>query len=327
MRAGIIGFGQIVHGRTDYGRLPMFHLEAFESLARRVEIVAVAEPDALLREYVAGLLPGVRIYENHADMLVVETLDVVSICSPDTLHASHLIDMVEAGVLGIWCEKPIATTAAELDAIEGLAKTRPMPKIQLNYWRRFIPEIAGLRARIAGREFGGINCITGYYPDGWFRNGSHLVDLMDFLAGGLEVVSAMPTGAGEDSGLVVMGTGTAGFAWSVMPVPRDRYNIFELDIHCQHARLRIIRNGRAMEVVRAGGDPDFPHLRILNAAGNVSECGWRRSFARALENLLDCMEGRETDTASSLDDALRVARLVVRARELGSAGTNLSHGE
>lgn len=327
MRAGIIGFGQIVHGRTDSGRLPMYHLEAFEALHNRVGIVAVAEPNAQLREYATRLLPGTRIYENHSDMLVAETLDVVSICSPDSLHANQLIEVAKSGVPGIWCEKPIATTEAELNSIEYLATKHTMPKIQLNFWRRFVPEIAGLQARIADHEFGRINCIAGYYPDGWFRNGSHLVDLMEFLAGELEVMSALSTGAGEDAGLAAMGTGTAGFAWSAMPVQRNRYNLFELDIHCQFARLRIIRNGRAIEIVRDDEDPDFPHLRILNGSGNVSACRWRSSFTCALENLLDCMEGRETDTANSLHDALSVARLVVRARELGSAGTHLSHGK
>jgi predicted dehydrogenase len=291
-------------------------------MSKRIAIVAVAEPDVLLREYASELLPRARVYESHLDMLVKERLDMVSICSPDALHACHLIDVIEAGVPGVWCEKPLATMAAELDRIECMAKTSPIPKIQLNYWRRFVPEVAGLRGSIADRAFGSINCISGYYPDGWFRNGSHLVDLMVFLAGELEVVSAMPTGFGEDPGLAVLGMGKTGFAWSAMAVPRNRYNIFELDIHCQHARLRVIRNGRAIEIVLDEGDPDFPNLRILNSSGERLVYSWRRSFSWALENLLDCMDGRVADTASPLGDALRVAKLVIYAREKAVSGTN-----
>ena len=84
----------------------------------RVDFVAVADDDADgLRE--AGARTGaVSPYGDYREMLERERLDFVAVCPrwPDA-RVEMVIAAAEAGVRGIFCEKPFARTLAEADAM------------------------------------------------------------------------------------------------------------------------------------------------------------------------------------------------------------------
>ena len=84
----------------------------------RVEFVAVADDDADgLRE--AGARTGAGSpYGDYREMLERERLDFVAVCPrwPDA-RVEMVIAAAEAGVRGIFCEKPFARTLAEADAM------------------------------------------------------------------------------------------------------------------------------------------------------------------------------------------------------------------
>jgi Oxidoreductase family, NAD-binding Rossmann fold len=82
VRAAIIGFGQIAHGRSKNVRLPLTHLGAYQALRRRINLVAVADPSRSNLELATKLIPNIRVYQNHREMLAHERLDVVSIAVP-----------------------------------------------------------------------------------------------------------------------------------------------------------------------------------------------------------------------------------------------------
>ena len=59
--------------------------------------------------------PNVKLYEDYRQMLASESLDVVTIATPDSVHADPVVDAVEAGVRALFCEKPMATSLADVD--------------------------------------------------------------------------------------------------------------------------------------------------------------------------------------------------------------------
>lgn len=107
VRVGIIGVGWITEAHiTSYLRCP------------DVEIVAAAE----LKEGKAEAffskfgLEHVKCYQSHKEMLEKEKLDIVSICTPNRVHASCSIDALQAGV-NVLCEKPMSVTLEEAVAM------------------------------------------------------------------------------------------------------------------------------------------------------------------------------------------------------------------
>ena len=110
LRAGIIGST----GHGDYGH----HLDtAYEGLSS-VEVVAVADPDAAGREAAAARTGATQLYADYREMLQAEDLDLVNVCPRHVdCHAEMVIAAAEAGVRGVLCEKPMAPTLAEADAM------------------------------------------------------------------------------------------------------------------------------------------------------------------------------------------------------------------
>ena len=109
-RAGIIGHT----GRGNYGH----SLDtAFQGLPN-VEVVAVADPDAEGRAAAGQRTGASHSFADYHAMLSQMELDLVTVC-PRWVdqHAEMVIACAEAGVKGIFCEKPFARTLAEADAM------------------------------------------------------------------------------------------------------------------------------------------------------------------------------------------------------------------
>ena len=121
MRVGVIGCG--VQGRV--------HLDAYQSLAG-VEIAAVADLDparaqAAARDYDAG-----RWATDYTALLAGADLDLVSVCTMPDSHCVITRTALQAGA-HVVCEKPMAMSAAEADAmIETAAAARRLLTVGLN---------------------------------------------------------------------------------------------------------------------------------------------------------------------------------------------------
>ena len=53
---------------------------------------------------------NIALYTNHQEMLAAENLDIVTVATSDHRHADLVVDAANAGVKGIFCEKPMATS-------------------------------------------------------------------------------------------------------------------------------------------------------------------------------------------------------------------------
>ncbi|CBG74728.1 putative oxidoreductase [Streptomyces scabiei 87.22] len=110
VRAAIIGIGAIGGGS---------HLPALERLAEEgeTEVVAAVDIDA---DAVAKFCAEHGIPHGYTDldrMLEEQRPDLVSVCTPPTLHRDQTIAALRAGAW-VWCEKPPVPTLADFDAVE-----------------------------------------------------------------------------------------------------------------------------------------------------------------------------------------------------------------
>ena len=148
-RLGLVGAGRM--GRT--------HLRALAA-SNSVQVVAVAEASMAAR----ASLQGIATYPDVDAMLHACDLDGVLIAAPSTLHLALVARIAEAG-LPILCEKPCGITAGEAREAAMIAE-RHHVRLQVAYWRRFVPALQRLHARIASGEFGSLYCLACYQWDG-----------------------------------------------------------------------------------------------------------------------------------------------------------------
>ena len=91
-----------------------------------------------------------RPYSSYEEMLQREELDIVSVCTHAPLHAPVTLAAAEAGVKAVFCEKAIATSLAEADAMVAACDERNV-KLVINHTRRWDPYYETALALIAGR--------------------------------------------------------------------------------------------------------------------------------------------------------------------------------
>lgn len=132
----------------------------------------------------ANVLPNTRTYSDYREMIQAEKPDILSVVTPDDKHADIVVYAAEHGVRAIWCEKPIATTLADADRM--IAATQKHGVIMsINHTRRWSPAFHKALEIVRDRRYGAlkaINSVMHHTRAMLFRNGTHFVDVMNFLA-------------------------------------------------------------------------------------------------------------------------------------------------
>ncbi|HME24939.1 MAG TPA: Gfo/Idh/MocA family oxidoreductase [Acetobacteraceae bacterium] len=148
-------------GLVGAGRMGRVHLRALSD-SDAVHVVAVAEPSEAARAALRDA--GVALHADVAAMLRAGGLDGVLIAAPSTLHLSLVTQLAAAG-LPILCEKPCGVTADQASRAAAIA-ARHNVKLQVAYWRRFVPALQRLRRRIVDGELGALYFLACYQWDG-----------------------------------------------------------------------------------------------------------------------------------------------------------------
>lgn len=192
-RAGLVGCGGVSKS----------HSKGLQA-ARNVQLVALAdvyEPN--LRT--AGAAYGVdRLYLDYREMLDREQLDLLAICTQAPQHAQIAVDATQAGVKGILCEKPMAMTLAEADAMLAACE-RHRVRLAINHQTRMIPNTFAAEHLIRDSAIGELRVARmldkGGRPAGnsLMELCTHIFDLLRIYAGDPAWVSAHLT-VGDSNG-------------------------------------------------------------------------------------------------------------------------------
>ena len=142
IRVGVIGLGMGRH-----------HVSSFQNHPN-AEVVAISDLDTDRLQEIGDKNGVEKRYTSSEEMLSQETLDVVSIATPNKLHKPLTIAALEAGC-HVLCEKPMAMNAGE--AREMLAAAEKAGKrIMINFSYRFSEQSQALKDRVDAGELGDV---------------------------------------------------------------------------------------------------------------------------------------------------------------------------
>jgi predicted dehydrogenase len=134
------------------GFMGSMHASIFAS-DPRAELVAVVDRDTARGQALAESIgKGVRVYASHEELLATETLDLVSICTPDHLHLEPALAIAAKGV-NLFIEKPIASTIEDGRRIVEACKSANV-KLGVGYLLRFDPRYYKARELIEAGKIG-----------------------------------------------------------------------------------------------------------------------------------------------------------------------------
>ena len=190
-----------------YRALPYVYPE----LQLRPELIIAADTEPSRLDYATDVLGYADSTTDYAAVLADERVDVVSICSPNFLHAEMAVAAARAGK-HFWIEKPAGRGVAETAAVAAaVAKAGVITSVGFNY--RHAPMVEHLKTLIAGGRLGRITNVRARFFAGYSADprapfswrftrslagsgvlgdlGSHAADLCAYLVGPMIELTAL----------------------------------------------------------------------------------------------------------------------------------------
>lgn len=339
IRAGFVGGGFMaaVHSRA--------------ARAARAELVGGASSSAGRARDAADRLGLEAAFDSVEALVADPDVDVIHVCTPNATHAAIARAGLEAGKHVI-CEKPLATSAADAAALADLAAERGLVAA-VPFVYRFHPMAREARARIAAGDTGRLLSVHGAYLQDWLATphdddwrvdaslggpsrafadiGSHLVDLVEFVAGDriVRLTASTRTAyrqratnvdiATEDLAAVVveLASGAVG-TLLVSQVAPGRKNALTVELSGTDASVRFEQErpeqlwvGRAESSIVIERDaarlaPDAARLAIVPAGHPM---GYQEAFNAFVADAYAAIGGSPPDGLPSFDDGLRAVRV------------------
>jgi len=281
---GVIGAGQIIKR----------HAVAYQALPGLARLVAVADIDARRAAEAKDRYGFGHALSDYQELLRRDDVQCVSVCTPPHVHARIVIDAIRAGK-HVLCEKPMATTLADADAIIRACDERPDVRVSFVFQMRLDAAHQRIRRMIEAGSLGrvfkaslsvAIRKTSDYYTHApgrgtWGQDGGgvlinqaiHQLDsLITFLGTPVEVAAAMGTFVhpieAEDT-LVGQVRFESGAIATIECCSAALERKFGIEVLGQHAAMRV------------GGNPDGHMFDWqIKARGSAARGALRRQALR-----------------------------------------------
>lgn len=207
---------QLKFGIIGCGRIAQRHAEHIQKAGQLVAVCDTAKEkaDEMATKYNA------KAYTKIEDLLKENAdIDVIAVCTPNGLHATHSIMALKAG-FHVLCEKPMALTVQDCGEMINAAE-KANKRLFIVKQNRFNPPVAAVKKIIEEGKLGKIysaqlNCYWNrnneYYQNSWkgtkeldggtlFTQFSHFIDLLFWMIGDVKEVTAL-TGNYHHKGII-----------------------------------------------------------------------------------------------------------------------------
>ena len=194
-RFGIVGCGRIAQRHAEH-------------IVKVGQLTAVCDTD-IAKAKTLGDQYGAQSFGSLEEMLgALPDLDIISVCTPNGLHAAHSIQALKAG-MHVLCEKPMALSVKDCSAMIHAAE-RANKRLFIVKQNRFNPPVMAVKELIDQGKLGKIysvqlNCFwnrnADYYKNSWkgtkeldggtlYTQFSHFIDLLYWFLGDVESLDA-----------------------------------------------------------------------------------------------------------------------------------------
>lgn len=320
-----------------YGVMPRSHAAAYYRHPQ-TEVVGVCDiRQEALDNFKADwddVWTNVGTYTDYLQMLDETQPDIVSVATPDHLHADITVDAANGSARAILCEKPIATTLADADRMIAAVEANNV-LLSIEHTRRWSPNFHAARDLIQREDLGLLRGIVAnlYSPRSMlFRNGTHMVDTICFFAAsdpqwvfaeleeGFEQFTEYKSDGGHDpatdpaaSAYIHFANGVRAFYNGLkIAMPGSNYELI-----CEDGRIEV--SDRGVEVIQAASHFQLARANLpVNDYMHTFQLGAVTELVHVLENGGDLIStGREARKT------LEIMLAMLRSHELGNVRVNL----
>jgi UDP-N-acetyl-2-amino-2-deoxyglucuronate dehydrogenase len=327
---GIIGCGQIAARHA-------------KEILKKGHLIAVADIVNEKAVCFAGLY-GSRSYNSSEKLIENEkkNIDVIIVCSPNGLHATHTIESLEAG-FHVLCEKPMAISVHDCKAMIDTS-VRCQQQLFIVKQNRFNPPVQVLKNLIDENKLGKVlsfqlNCFWNrpkeYYTDSWkgtvdldggvlYTQFSHFIDILCWLFGNVKKVQAQFANfmhssciEFEDTGMVLLEFDSGIFGAINYTVNSYRQNMEgSLTVFGEKGTVKIggqYLNKLEYHQIEGYTIPAFPSGNTANEYGVYK--GSMSNHDKVYDNLLSVLQGNTQKTVLP-EEGLKTVELIEKIYQL-----------
>jgi predicted dehydrogenase len=299
-----------------------------EHISKQGKLVAVCDIDLGKAKSLAGNY-GAEAFGSLDEMLLSHPeTDVISVCTPNGLHAEHSIKALRAG-FHVLCEKPMALSVSDCSAMINAAE-RANRRLFIVKQNRFNPPVEAVKKLIDEGSLGKIyslqlscfwNRNEDYYRNSWkgtkdldggtlYTQFSHFIDLLYWFAGDVESVSAR-TGNYHHQGLIEFeDTGMAVLKFDSGAIGTVNYTVNAYKKNMEGSLTIFAEKGTVkiggqylneLEYQSLEGDPvnDLPPGNPPNNYGQY--LGSMSNHDKVYQNLIDVLNGKGSIATSGME--------------------------
>lgn len=341
---GLTGIGarrpEELSGVPIYGAMPRSHAAAYHRHPQ-TDVVAVCDVrqqalDDFKAEW-SDVWPDVALYTDYQEMLDKEQPDLVSVVTPDHLHADITVAAADGSAQAILCEKPIATTVADANRMIEAAERNDV-LLSVEHTRRWSPQFHKARELIRSGELGALRSITSnmYSPRSMlFRNGTHMVDMICFFAEsdprwvfaeleeGFDHFTEYESDGGHDPATDPAATAYIHFDNGVRAI----YNSLKIEMPgsqfelvCERGRIEV--SDRTLEIIRAPSHYEWSRSSL--PAGDFMQTYQLGAVAELIQVLEE--GGELVSPANEACKTLEIMLAILKSHELGNVRVDLPLG-
>lgn len=323
LKTGIVGLGKM-------GRIRKKVIDAHPGF----EVIAICDQDENLKKE----FPILQFYNKWEDLLLSD-LDVIVVCTYNNVAPDIVCASLNKG-LHVFCEKPPGRCVADVERIIRVKHSAQDCILKYGFNHRFHYSVMEAKAIIDSGRFGSVLCARGTYgkagglgfEKNWRLNkelagggilldqGIHMLDLMRYLVGDFTQVKSFVENLYwqaplEDNAFIIMKTADGKVAMVHSSATQWKHK-FSLDIFLEDGYLVI--NG-IVTSTRSYGDESITFAKKqfedeTYAFGRPREetiyFDYDDSWKLEINEFFDCVTGKKDEPQGSVEDALKVMRLV-----------------
>jgi UDP-N-acetyl-2-amino-2-deoxyglucuronate dehydrogenase len=315
------------------GRIAQRHAEHINNMGK---LLAVCDTD-LTKAKKMGIEFNANIYDDINDMLNKESeIDVVSICSPNGLHALHSISALNAGY-HVLCEKPLSININDCGEMIKAAEKNNKRLFAIKQ-NRYNPPVSAVKKAIDEGVFGKIYSVqlscfwnrnADYYINSWkgtkemdggtlFTQFSHFIDLLYWIIGDVDKVYAITSNFNHHNIIEFEDTGVVALKFYNGAIGTINYTVNSFQKNMEGSLTIFAEKG----TVKIGGQYlneleyqcienfEFINLPIGNKANNYGNYqGSMSNHDKIYENVINVLKKGDSISTNSFE-ALKVVEII-----------------
>jgi predicted dehydrogenase len=234
-----------------------------------------------------------HFYSDLSEFFANEDFEMLSICSPNRFHYSHLKEAVKKSTLkAIICEKPLALRSTEASEMVSLCAEKGIVLV-VNYFRRWDHSLNSLGGKIKAGHWGKVLRGRVIYTKGVFHNASHGINLMKSWLGECDVLRLDRSKELEEGEFLAdftlrfeRGAEIDFLAWD-----SNLYNFMEIELFAERARIRLPM-GNSIEVQEAQPSKMAAGEKTLSTP-EIESSTVGKAIPNLLQNLVQVLEKKQ----------------------------------